>query len=135
MADSFENRYMDVLQNIESAIVDTYRQHPELSDRTVRDVVDALIRSYQVEARGYSLPAPRFSSPTKELHENVRSMCDWRLGKEPVRDESGQPLELEMSPKTINEIITCLKRIRLSVKTHKSGGRHGYLDFVSQFVP
>jgi len=79
MADSFEDRYMDVLQNIESAIVGTYRQHPELSDRNVKDVLDVLIRSYQIEARGPSLPAPRFSSPTKELYENVRSMCNWRL--------------------------------------------------------
>ena len=135
MAESFEDRYMDVLQNIESAIVGTYRQHPELSDRNVKDVLDILTRSYAVEARGHSLPAPKFSSPTKELYENVRSMCDWRLGKGALIDESGQPLEREMSPKTINEILACLKRIRLSIKTHKSGERHGYLDFVRQFVP
>ena len=135
MADSFEDRYMDVLQNIESAIVGTYRQHPELSDRNVKDVLDVLIRSYQIEARGHSLPAPRFSSPTKELYENVRSMCNWRLGKESLTDESGQPLELEISPQTTAEIIACLKRIRLSLKIHKSGGRRGYLDFASQFVP
>ena len=61
-------------------------------------------------------------------------MCDWRLGKGALIDESGQPLELEMSPKTTAEIIACLKRIRLSLKTHKSGGRRGYLDFVSQLV-
>lgn len=135
MADSFEDRYMDVLQNIESAIVGTYRQHPELSDRNAKDVLDVLIRSYQIEARGHSLPAPRFSSPTKELYENVRSMCNWRLGKESLTDEGGQPLELEISPQTTAEIIACLKRIRLSLKTHKSGSRRGYLDFVSQFVP
>ena len=135
MAESFADRYIDVLQNIESAIVGTYRQHPELSDRNVKDVLDILTRSYKVEARGHSLPAPRFSSPMKELYENIRSMCDWRLGKEALLDESGQPLELEMSPKTIDEISACLKRIRLSLKTHKSGGRRGYLDFVSQFVP
>lgn len=135
MAESFEDRYMDVLQNIESAIVGTYRQHPELSDRNVKDVLDVLIRSYQIEARGHSLPALRFSSATKELYENVRSICNWRLGKESLTDEGGQPLELEISPQTIAGIIACLKRIRLSLKTHKSGGRRGYLDFVSQFVP
>jgi len=134
MADSFEDRYIDVLQNIESAIVDTYRQHPEMNDQNVKNVLDVLIRSYEVEARSYSLPAPKFSSPTKELYENVRAMCNWRLGKAPLIKESGQPLQLEMSPKTVAEIIACLKRIRLSVKTHKSGGRRGYLHFVSQFV-
>jgi hypothetical protein len=135
MAESFEDRYMDVLQNIESAIVDTYREYPELNDRNVRDVIDFLIRSYEVEARGHSLPAPKFSSPTKELYEDVRSVCDWRLGKETLRDEGDQPPELAMNPKTIKEIVACLKRIRLSIKMHKSEGRRGYLDFVSQFVP
>ena len=134
MAESFENRYMAVLQNIESAIVAIYRQHSEMSDQNVKDVLDALMRRYPIEARGHSLPEPKFSSPTQELYESVRSMCDWQLGKESLIDENGQPLELEMSPKTISEIIACLKRIRLSVKTHKSGGRRGYLDFVSQFV-
>jgi hypothetical protein len=41
--------------------------------------VEVLVRSYEVEARGHSLPAPKFSSPTKELYENVRSMCNRRL--------------------------------------------------------
>src|SRR5436190_13160252 len=119
MAESFEDRYLDVLQNIEFAIVETYRQHPALNDRTVRDVVDFLIRSYQIEARGHSLPVPRFSSPTKELYESVRSMCDWRLGKASLTDEGGHLPELERSPRTTNEIIACLKRIRLSLKTHR----------------
>src|SRR3954462_6971562 len=121
MAESFEDRYLDVLQNIEFAIVATYRQYPELHDRTIRDVVDFLIRFYEVEARGYSLPTPKFPSPTKELYENVRSACDWRLGKESLEGEDNQPPALEMSPKTIKEIIVCLKRVRLSIKTHKSG--------------
>ncbi|MBI3798061.1 MAG: hypothetical protein HY268_13980 [Deltaproteobacteria bacterium] len=134
MAESFEDRYLDVLQNIESAIVETYREYPELSDRQVRDVVEVLVRSYEVEARGYALPAPKFSSPTKELYENVRSMCNWRLGKEALLDERGQSPAVEANPKTIKEIIACLKRIRLSIKTRKGEGRRGYLDFVSQFV-
>jgi hypothetical protein len=134
MADSFENRYMDALQNLEFAIVDTYREYPELDDRNVRDVIDFLIRSYEVEARGHSLPPPKFSSPIKELYEEVRSGCDWRLGRESLRDEGDQPPELAMSPKTIKEIVACLKRIRLSIKMHKSEGRRGYLDFVSQFI-
>ena len=72
MAESFEDRYLDVLQNIEAAIVETYREYPELEDRNVRNAVDFLIRSYEVEARGHSLPAPKFSSPTKEFYEDVR---------------------------------------------------------------
>jgi hypothetical protein len=40
-----------------------------------------------------------------------------------------------MQPKTLDEIVACLKRVRTSVKRwHKSGGRRGYLDFVSQYI-
>ena len=74
MAESFEDRYLDVLQNIESAIVATYRQYPELHDRTVRDVVDFLICSYQIEACRRSLPVPHFSSPTKSC-TRVSARC------------------------------------------------------------
>lgn len=134
MAESFEDRYLDVLQNIEFIIVQAYRQHPELSDRNVRDVVDALIRSYEVEARGYSLPAVKFSALTKELYENVRSMCDWRLGKESLRNEGDQAPEVAMNPRTSKELIACLKRIRLSIKMHRGSGPRGYLNFASQFI-
>ena len=41
----------------------------------------------------------------------------------------------QMQPKTPEEILACLKRVRTSVKRwHKSGGRRGYLDFVSQYI-
>lgn len=134
MTAPFEERYMDVLQNLESAIVRTYHEHPALTDRQVRDVIDALIRGYEVEARGRSLPAPRFSAMTQELYAHVQTMCDWRLGKEELVDDSGQPVEAGITPVTIPEIIACLKRIRLSIKMHKSAGPRGYLNFVSQFV-
>lgn len=134
MMEPFEDRYLDVLQNIESAIVNVCRQYPELSDQNVKNVLDALIRSYEVEARGYSLPTPKFSPTTKALYENVGLICNWRLGKELLTDGESRPLELEDSPKTIKEIIACLKRIRLSIKMHKSGGQRGYLNFVSQFI-
>jgi hypothetical protein len=40
-----------------------------------------------------------------------------------------------MEPKTIDEIIACLKRIRKSInRWNKVGGRQGYLIFVSDFI-
>jgi hypothetical protein len=134
MTEPFEDRYFDVLQDIESVIVSVDRQYPETNDQHVKKVLDALIRSYEVEARGYSLPTPKFTPPTKVLYDNLRLICDWRLGKELLTDEDSRPLELTGGQKTIKEIIACLKRIRLSIKMHKSGGQRGYLNFVSQFI-
>jgi hypothetical protein len=42
---------------------------------------------------------------------------------------------LDLEPKTVDEIIACLKRIRRSIQFwQKKGGRQGYLTFISEFV-
>jgi hypothetical protein len=40
-----------------------------------------------------------------------------------------------LPPKTVEEMIACLKFIRRSIERwNKRGGQRGYLDFVSQYV-
>jgi hypothetical protein len=57
-------------------------------------------------------------------------------GREQLLDVQDQPALPGISPKTLEEIIACPKRMRASVKRwHKSGGRRGYLDFVGQYLP
>ncbi|HEU5100807.1 MAG TPA: hypothetical protein VFU22_17380 [Roseiflexaceae bacterium] len=49
--------------------------------------------------------------------------------------ENEQPILQEIEPKTLDQIVACLKRVRASVKRwHKAGGRRGYLDFVGRFI-
>ena len=43
----FEDEYLDVLQNIEFAIVSVYHERPEMLDYDVDVVVAALIKQYQ----------------------------------------------------------------------------------------
>ncbi len=72
----------------------------------------------------------------QEVFEAVKFMCDWRLG-EPQSEDSEMPdLEtLGLRPKTLDEIVACLKRIRKSISLWtKQGGRQGYLIFVSNFL-
>ncbi len=59
MAEPFEEKYEDVLQNIEFALVQVYRAHPEMSDFEARDAMQALIRTYQAETRGQAPPTPK----------------------------------------------------------------------------
>jgi hypothetical protein len=131
----FEQHYEDVLQNIEFAIVSTYRENREVSDWSVEAALDGLIRSYQAESSGRPAPTLRLSELEQTLYERIRTMCEWRLGREQLVVEGDQPQIPEAAAKTPDEIIACLKRIRTSVKRwHKSGGRRGYLDFVSQYI-
>ena len=62
-------------------------------------------------------------------------MCEWRLGREQLFTEGGQQLDADMIPRTVDEIIACLKRIQKSIRRwNKVGGRQGYLSFISEFV-
>ncbi len=133
----FEEKYLGVLQNIEFGIVSVYREHPELADWDALDAIEALIRHYTAETRGRSHPPARLSGLPKLVFESVEMMCEWRLGRtQPfAKKEDGQPLDLEMEPKTVDEILACLKRIRRSIRLwNRRGGRQGYLNFVSEYV-
>src|SRR5262245_44389628 len=136
MTRPFEEQYEDVLQNIEFAIVSTYRERPEeISDWSVEAALDALLRAYGAEQTARSIPAARLSEAEQQIYDRVRSMCEWRLGRAQLSVGAGQPALPKMQPKTPAEILACLKRVRTSVKRwHKSGGRRGYLDFVSQYI-
>jgi hypothetical protein len=126
---------LDVLQNIEFGIVRVYRERPELTDWDALDAIEALIRGYTAESRGRSRPNIRLSDLSQLVFDSVETMCEWRLGREQPFVEGNQPLDVKMEPRTLDEIIACLKRIRKSIKRWtKESGRQGYLSFVSEFV-
>jgi len=137
--ETFEEKYEDVLQNIEFALVQVYRRHKEMTDWEARDALNALIRTYKAEVRGRPAPALQLKPLVQEAYDSVKSMCDWRLGREQLLDKDDKPLDarkLGMKPKTVEEIIACLQRILRSVEHwQKEGGQRGYYNFVSQFLP
>jgi hypothetical protein len=131
----FEEKYLDVLQNIEFGIVRVYREHPELSDWDALDAIEALIRSYTAETRGRPRSNIHLSDLSQRVFNSVESLCEWRLGREQLTAKDREPFELGIEPKTVHEIIDCLKRVRKSIhRWNKEGGRQGYLNFVSEFV-
>lgn len=133
--ESFEEKYEDVLQNSEFEIVRMYQHEPELLDLHVEDALGALIAAYQAERQGRAPRAPTLSRLAEDVRASVQGACDWRLGREPLIDaEPGAPLPMP-APLTLDEMLTCLKRVRKSVRYwSKEGGRQGYLRFVSDFV-
>jgi len=131
MAVEFQERYLDVLQNIEFAIVEVHRDHPELLDYDVDAALEALVSRYGAEARGrtpreHSLPGLR-----GEVYDAVLSVCEWRIGRAPL---DGRPA-VDEQRKTAEELAACLKRIRNSVQRWtRERGRQGYLTFVARYV-
>jgi hypothetical protein len=129
---TFEDEYLDVLQNIEFAIIGVYRQHPEVRDSVVLRAIETVIDTYRAEARGQT-PKPLKLPETEALiFARVRDVCDLRLGR------SGPGMAAEQTPtqdKIIEEIVACLRRIRKSVERwNKRGGQQGYVTFVNQFI-
>lgn len=132
---NFEEEYMDVLQNIEFAIVVVYRRNRELTDYDVEKVLNELIKSYQAERRQRAVEKPAMSTSVAQIYESVHGMCEWRLGRESIEGENLDTKIGVPKPITVEEIISCLKRISKSVrKWNKRAGTRGYLQYVDQFI-
>ena len=130
-----EDQYIDVLQNIELGIVITYKNNPGMSDPEVIRMLEALIDKYTAEKIGRPLRHFSLSEVEQTLLENVRRICEWRLGRGTMTDSPEKAREMEPNPITIDEIVLCLKRVLKSVKRwNEDGGRRGYLDFIIQYV-
>ncbi len=132
----FEERYQDVLQNIEFGIVRVYQHHPEMTDWEALTAIEALLRTYRARAKGRQATPPSLEPLAEEVYDFVETMCEWRLGRErPFTRKDGEPVEMPVEPITLDELMACLKRVRKSInRWHRRGGRQGYLTFVSQFV-
>jgi hypothetical protein len=134
MAKAFTEQHADVLQNIEFAIVETYRQMSELLDYHVDAALETAIAGYSAEQQGRTPRAVTLEGARLRVYEAVRNVCEWRLGREEI--QVGNALaDAPLQPKRLDEIVSCLKRIRKSVQRWtKQGGRQGYLRFVSQYL-
>ena len=129
---AFEEKNLDVLQNIEFAIVKVSREYRDLSDYDVMRALDALIGHYRDEARGHVQKKIVLEEEENAIFDGVKEVCELRLGRSEMPD--GVP-EVRGFEKSLEEVLDCLKKIRKSVdKWNKRGGRNGYLNFVSEYV-
>ena len=120
--EKFEDKYLDVLHNIETALVHSYEEHAEMTDWDAREAVNALIRAYKAELRGRGTPSIRLNAVARDAYENVKMMCDWRLGRATILTEDGKIPEELPTPKTLEEIIACLQRILRSIEMWQKEG-------------
>jgi hypothetical protein len=126
---------MDVLQNIEFALVGACDRNPNLTDTRTMYAVETLIKVYASELRGREVALPQFKPEERKAYDAAKAMCDLRLGRTSMEDKKGRKIEAGGEPLTFEEIIACLKRILKSINTwHKRGGRRGDYEFVRQFI-
>lgn len=82
------DEHLDVLQDMEFRIVQTDLAVQELSDHDVMRVFEAIKDAYVAEKIGRPPRHISLSETEQLLYENVRSMCEWRLGRGATPDGS-----------------------------------------------
>lgn len=80
MPDDFEERHLNLLRNIEFAVVRVFRRHPEMTDWDVLKVYESLIKLYRAEATNYPTPVFSLNPLTQELFDFVKSMGERKGG-------------------------------------------------------
>lgn len=118
---AFEEYYQDVLQNLEFAIIQVYRNQKGLMDYDVSAALEGLIKHYISENSGRKSRALDLHELSQEVFDSVKGVAEWRLGRgaEERTGASPKPLEIE-------ELIQCLKRLQKSLKFWtKKDGRQG----------
>ena len=130
-----EEEYLDVLQNIEFAIMSVYRDNPLLVDFDVEAAINALISLYHAQSLNHEPRPSRLNERATLVYERVETMCEFRLGREELLSTDMRRRGPRPEPVALEVIVPCLKRIRKSVQRwNKEGGRQGYLTFVGRFV-
>jgi hypothetical protein len=130
-----EEEHLDILQNIEFAIMSVYRDNPLLVDFDVEAAINALISLYHAQLQNHEPRRTNLNERATLVQERVKAMCEWRLGREGFFTADGSEDLPPPESVTLDVIVACLKRIRKSVQRwNKEGGRQGYLTFVGRFV-
>jgi hypothetical protein len=129
-----EKQYLDVLQNIEFAIVEEFRRDPAILDLNIREAVNVLARQYESEEEGRTPPRAPMTDRTRAVFDAVRAVCEWRMGRPRglVPAATNDPPVPDI---TAAEMAACLKRIRKSIdRWSREHGPRGYLNFVRQYI-
>ena len=120
---------LDVLQNIEFAVVQLWHSHPEMTNYTAMRAYEAAIAHYGAIAREHTPKPMNLTGLDATLFEEIKRMCEWRLGR------ATAPGKAECPPLPADELVACLRKLRKSVDHWtERGGRQGYFQYIEKFV-
>jgi len=135
-----EDKHMDVLHSIETAIINVYRDNEELKDANAMRAIKALIALYRSKVTKREAPATSdLNEDELKMYNNVLSFLKMRGnigGSEHQEAPAKRRFSRAFKTQTPDEVyLTCLRRIEKSIKlwTRRNGIR-GYLNFVKNYV-
>ncbi|MCW5551239.1 MAG: hypothetical protein KIS67_03630 [Verrucomicrobiae bacterium] len=131
----WQEENLDVLQNLEFAIVEVWRAHSEMTDYSALRAYEAARQHYRAEMRGKPAPPSGLSGLDSLAFEELKKMCEFRLGRDPGPPAAENEADAGFSPIPLDELLACLQELAKSVERHtRSGGRQGYLQFIDGFL-
>ena len=126
-----EEKYEDVLQNIEFAVVSFDRKSNILTDEHCLKAYDLLKKKYTGELRGWKSENAVIEDPiVTELVNEIIPYSDLRLGKVSIQEQ-------DVIFKSVDHpaIIKCFEKLSKSVNKWKKGkNSRRYIEFVSNFI-
>ena len=127
-----DDRNQDVLQNLEFAVVELWRKHPDMTDYVAQRAYEAAFERYRAEARGHPPKPSSLTGLDRAAFDALTVICEWRLGRGAI--SSGEVPDPPPIP--VGELVDCLGKLKKSVTRHtKADGRQGYLTFIDGFLP
>lgn len=127
MAINIVENFLPILQQYEFAVVQYYKQHPELKDPQVIAAYEAAMHFFTRQKKGLPLLPVKYTGHTLGLF-NVLTVVTYAL----TEDDAEASGEIKT---TVNIAIICLKRLKESAERwHKKDGFRGYLNFIKSFV-
>jgi hypothetical protein len=121
--------YQDVLQNVEAAVVQVWRQNPAMTNYVVMAAYDAAINYYRALASQQTPRPVNLTGLDAKVFACVKEMCEWRSGRAPG------PVQSELTPIPLEDLVACLRKLRKSVDFWtKQGGRQAYMQYIAQHV-
>ena len=131
MPKTWKDDYLDVLQFLETAVITVWRSHPEMTDHAVARAYEAAFESYRAQARNQVPKTAALQGIDSTIFQALNLACETRIGKTPTAPEMDKRVQIV----TVEILVDCLRELKKSVERHtKSGGRQGYLNFVSRFI-
>jgi hypothetical protein len=125
---------LDVLQNLEFAIVELWRAHPEMTDYSALRAYEAAREHYRAEQRGRTPKPSTLSGLDATAFAELKKICEFRLGRDPGPQPAAGS-EVSVEPIPVEKLLACLQELAKSVERHtRTGGRQGYLTFIDRFL-
>lgn len=113
----FAQKYIGILQPLESLVADFYRQYPAMHDHDILRVYETLLKHIKAKLTNFPLPLHNLKGISNDVYALQIAFLE----------------EMESSY-SLKEIQECLKTLEKSLKLwNREYGSRGYLTYISQF--